>query len=252
MDEDDTTSEEYVIQQLENWLIQLGYQPNQIQTSPQYRVKRSIHWRDDITYPVDLAVFRGEERRNEDLILIAECKSGSRRGLDQLKKYLQCTDCPLGIWYDGQDMAVLHHIRDALSGVVSNPPKDFAVLIKKRREQLDEDYKADKPLKGTNVNIYSIRTVAKKAGIQPTYLSKIERKEVGPPSAHIVKSLATVLQIDVNAALISAGYMPEDLHNLLMVRPDIASKLIEAMKENPKKAISELVVRRKIVRTGEW
>lgn len=245
---------------LRDWLIRLGYQASQIQVWPQYRIRKSVHWQKP-HYPVDLAVFRGEERRDEDLILIAECKSevGSRlaplgsKGMDQLRRYLECSGCPLGIWYDGSSMAIVVHALDAMSDALTKPPADFAQSIRERRERLDLDslhtYDFKKGLKRSR---FSVREVAKKAGIQPTYLSKIERKEVGPPSEGVIRSLAAVLEMDVNSLLVSAGRIPEDLQRILMARPDIASQLLSAMKENPQQAISDLVVRKRTVRDGKW
>jgi transcriptional regulator with XRE-family HTH domain len=246
-------SENQNVERLRRWLIQLGYQEHQIQTEPQYLLKKSVHWQKGHN-PVDLAVFRGHERKDEDLLLIAECKSGngSGSGADQLRRYLKRADCPIGIWFDGVDVAIIFHIRDAISNAAVEAPEDFAALIKQRREQLDADslhtFNFKKGLQRTR---YSIRAVSKQAGIQATYLSKIERKEVGPPSERIIRTLASVLDMDVNKLLIAAGHMPADLQKALLMRPDIAAGLMEALKENPNQTMSDLVLRRE-VRDGKW
>jgi transcriptional regulator with XRE-family HTH domain len=245
-------SENQNVERLRRWLIQLGYQEHQIQTEPQYLLKKSVHWQKGFN-PVDLAVFRGHERKDEDLLLIAECKSANTPGgVDQLQRYLKRADCPIGIWFDGVDMAIIFHVRDAISNATVEAPGDFADLIKQRREQLDENSRsAYMPGHGIARSRYSIRSVSKQAGIQATYLSKIERKEVGPPSERIIRTLASVLDMDVNKLLIAAGHMPADLQKALLMRPDIAAGLMDALKENPNKTMSDLVLRRE-VRDGKW
>lgn len=241
------------IDQLHEWMIKLGYQEKQVQTWPKYGVKRSINGK-NIVHQVGLAVFRGEERKNEDLILIAE--SGNTE-MEQLYQCLKSSDCPLGIWYDGSDIAVIVHARNALSEILIQPGQNFAKSIKQRREELElgsirSGIDAAKSGKKIERSRFSIREVAKKAGIQPTYLSKIEREEVGPPSEGIINKIAAVLGMDVNGLMLAAGKMPDDLRRALMIRPDIATQLIDAMKDDSSQAIKELIVQRKIIREGEW
>jgi len=244
------------IDQLHEWMIKLGYQEKQVQTWPKYEIKQSTNGK-NIIHQVGLAVFRGEERKNEDLILIAECESRGNTGMEQLYKYLKSSGCPLGIWYDGNDIAVVIHARDALSEVLIRPGQNFAKSIKQRREELElgsirSGIDAAKNGKKIERSRFSIREVAKKAGIQPTYLSKIEREEVGPPSEGVINKIAIVLGMDANGLMLAAGKMPADLQRALMIRPDIATQLINAMKDDSSQAIKELIVQRKIIREGEW
>ena len=56
-----------------------SYPKDHIQTRPQYRVRKRPS--DEAkSYPVDIAVFTGEGRAEDDLFLIVECKKQNRKG----------------------------------------------------------------------------------------------------------------------------------------------------------------------------
>jgi type I restriction enzyme M protein len=87
-----------------------GYSKKQIQTQPQFRVRKRPS---DIrkTYPVDIAVFKNEEKTEENLFIIVECKSQNRRkGINQLKLYMDMSPAELGIWFNGKEHAYLRKI----------------------------------------------------------------------------------------------------------------------------------------------
>jgi transcriptional regulator with XRE-family HTH domain len=63
--------------------------------------------------------------------------------------------------------------------------QSFGHFIRTRREHLRETDPA-----------YSIRRVAKRMGIQPSYLSKVERGEVAPPSEETTRKLAHEIDVD--------------------------------------------------------
>lgn len=54
----------------------------------------------------------------------------------------------------------------------------------------------------------SQRELAKKAGLDYTYLSKIENAKMPPPQQDIIPKLADVLEADINELLILAGKLP--------------------------------------------
>jgi len=66
-----------------------GYSKENIQTRPQYFVRKTPSDESKREYPVDIAVFKGNSRVESDLIGIVECKKKSRKdGIEQLKLYM--------------------------------------------------------------------------------------------------------------------------------------------------------------------
>ena len=63
-----------------------SYPKTHIQTRPQYRVRKRPS--DEAkAYPVDIAVFKGEGRAEDELYLVVECKKKNRKdGVAQLKQ----------------------------------------------------------------------------------------------------------------------------------------------------------------------
>ena len=90
-----------------------GYKKTQIQTHPQFRVRKrpsdeTVHG----GYPVDIAVFK-DEQREEDPVMIVECKQKQRKdGIKQLKIYLNLSPrTRIGIWFNGKEhVYLLKHI----------------------------------------------------------------------------------------------------------------------------------------------
>nr|WP_319373877.1 N-6 DNA methylase [uncultured Methanobacterium sp.] len=84
-----------------------GYDKNQIQTRPQFRVKARPSDRKK-EYPVDIAVFSNEMKKDDDLCIIVECKSESRSdGIGQLEDYLRLSRATLGVWFNGNERIFL-------------------------------------------------------------------------------------------------------------------------------------------------
>lgn len=84
-----------------------GYSKAQIRTHPQWRVKVRPSDRRK-SYPVDIAVFSGEEHADQTLRIVAECKKKSRRdGLGQLKDYLRLSTAIAGVWFNGEERVFL-------------------------------------------------------------------------------------------------------------------------------------------------
>ncbi len=87
-----------------------GYAKEQIQTRPQFRVRRSPS--DEAkSYPVDIAVFRSDQRTEDNLFLLVECKKKNRKeGIAQLKLYMDMSPAEVGVWFNGQDHHYLRKI----------------------------------------------------------------------------------------------------------------------------------------------
>lgn len=87
-----------------------GYAKACLRTRPQFRVR---HAPSDTkrAYPIDIAVFRNESRREDDLYIIVECKRKARKdGLQQLKLYMDMSAAVFGIWFNGDDHEYIRKI----------------------------------------------------------------------------------------------------------------------------------------------
>jgi len=84
-----------------------GYKKNQIQTHPQFRVRKRPS--DEAKeYPVDIAVFSSAEKSEETLFMIVECKEPDEQaGLRQLKIYMDMSPAEIGVWFNGNAHAYI-------------------------------------------------------------------------------------------------------------------------------------------------
>ena len=96
---------------------------------------------------------------------------------------------------------------------------------------------------------YSVRQVAQRVGIEPAYLSKIERGEVAPPSEATTVRLAAELGQDPDVLLALAGKVSGDLQEIIRKRPRLFADLIRQLKEAPDEAVLRVV---REVRDGDW
>jgi transcriptional regulator with XRE-family HTH domain len=96
---------------------------------------------------------------------------------------------------------------------------------------------------------YSVRQVAGRIGVQPSYLSKVERGDVGPPSEDTVVRLAEELGEDPDVMLALAGKVSSDLLETIRKRPRLFADLIRELKDMPDRAVLRLV---REVRDGDW
>src|SRR3989338_682695 len=84
-----------------------GYSKGQIQTRTQYRVKaRPSDARKE--YPVDIAVFKNNNKKEDDVYVIVECKKKTRKdGRGQIEDYLRFSRAGLGVWFNGEERLFL-------------------------------------------------------------------------------------------------------------------------------------------------
>lgn len=84
-----------------------NYPKNNIQTRPQFRVKvRPSDTKKE--YPVDIAVFKNQGKKEDDVFIIVECKKKNRRdGKGQLEDYLRLSKANLGVWFNGEERLFL-------------------------------------------------------------------------------------------------------------------------------------------------
>lgn len=98
-------------------------------------------------------------------------------------------------------------------------------------------------------NAFSLRKVAGRIGVEPSYLSKIERGEQPPPSEATIVALAEVLGEDADVLLALAGKVSSDLAEIIRKRPQLFGGLIRELKDLPDHAVLRLV---REVRDGDW
>ena len=96
---------------------------------------------------------------------------------------------------------------------------------------------------------YSLRQVAGRVGIEPAYLSKIERGETAPPSESTIRRLAFDLGEDPDVLLALGGKVSADLVAVIRARPRLFADLIRALKDAPEQAVLRVV---REVRDGDW
>lgn len=96
---------------------------------------------------------------------------------------------------------------------------------------------------------YSIRQTAERIGVEPAYLSKIERGDALPPSEEIIRRMAADLGEDADLLLALAGKVAEDVREVIVERPVLFAELIRGLSDAPD---DKLVVLVRKVRNGEW
>ncbi|WP_108651327.1 helix-turn-helix domain-containing protein [Dongshaea marina] len=96
---------------------------------------------------------------------------------------------------------------------------------------------------------YSLRQVAQRVGIEPAYLSKIERGTVPPPGEETLKKLADELNLDTDVLLALAGKISSDLQEIIRKRSKLFAELIRQLKEAPDHAVLSIV---REVSDGDW
>ncbi|WP_462331236.1 helix-turn-helix domain-containing protein [Thiohalocapsa halophila] len=96
---------------------------------------------------------------------------------------------------------------------------------------------------------FSLRQVAQRIGVEPAYLSKIERGDVAPPSEDTIRRLAADLGQDADILLAMAGKVSSDLQAIIRARPQLFAELLRQLREMPDDAILRVV---REVRDGDW
>ncbi len=96
---------------------------------------------------------------------------------------------------------------------------------------------------------FSLRKVAGRIGVEPAYLSKIERGETAPPSEATTVKLAKELGEDPDVLLAMAGKVSGDLQAIIRKRPKLFAELIRQLRKAPNHAVLKVV---REVRDGDW
>lgn len=116
--------------------------------------------------------------------------------------------------------------------------KPFGQYLRGRREALRAENRR-----------YSLRQVAQRIGVEPSYLSKIERGEPAPLSEEKIIKLAIELDEDPDMLLALSGKVSSELQEVIRKRPQLFAQLIRELKNMPDHALLRLV---REVRDGDW
>jgi transcriptional regulator with XRE-family HTH domain len=95
----------------------------------------------------------------------------------------------------------------------------------------------------------SVRRVAQAIGVEPSFLSKVERGLQPPPSEPKIRKLAEVLDEDPDVLLAMAGKVSDDLKQVILQRPKLFGDLLRQLKTAPDHAVLRIV---REVRDGNW
>ena len=96
---------------------------------------------------------------------------------------------------------------------------------------------------------FSLRQVATRIGIEPSYLSKLERGEQSYLSEEKIIALANELNEDKDILLALIGKVSEDIQEIIRKRPQLFAQMIRELKNMPDHAILRIV---REVRDGDW
>lgn len=100
-----------------------------------------------------------------------------------------------------------------------------------------------------NDSAFSVRQVAQRLGVEPSFLSKVERGHEAPPSDEKIVALAKELGEDADVMLALAGRVSTDLRKVICKRPRLFAALIRELKNAPDHAVLRMV---REVRDGKW
>ncbi len=114
----------------------------------------------------------------------------------------------------------------------------FGRYIRRTREALQETDRR-----------FSLRQVSQRIGIEPAYLSKIERGVFPPPSEEVIVKLAALLGEDSDVLLAMAGKLSSDLQQIIVRRPKLFAELLRQLREAPDHAVLRVV---REVKDGRW
>ncbi|MFQ5478766.1 MAG: helix-turn-helix domain-containing protein [Candidatus Binatia bacterium] len=114
----------------------------------------------------------------------------------------------------------------------------FGNYVRRRRESLRQGDPS-----------FSVRQVAARIGVQPSYLSKVERGDEAPPSEGKIIALAVELDEAPDVLLALADKVSSDLKEAICKRPRLFAELIRELKDLPDHAVLSIV---REVRDGKW
>jgi HTH-type transcriptional regulator, competence development regulator len=92
---------------------------------------------------------------------------------------------------------------------------------------------------------FTLRKFAQMVGLSPTYVSKVERDEMNPPSEDTIKRIAQCLGIDVDELLALAGKVSSDLTQIILGEPRLYADFLRTAQSRTKTEIEQATDRLK-------
>jgi transcriptional regulator with XRE-family HTH domain len=138
-------------------------------------------------------------------------QGGWLRLINKVVKYF-VDFCPLGL--DRRADAFSKHFTEALAMMIMAERKTFGAVVRREREAKE----------------IGLREMAKKIGVSPTYLSKIERDDFPPPAEDKVRKIAAIIGCDADELLALAGRVASDLTDIIRQRPREMADFLRAAK----------------------
>ncbi len=86
-----------------------------------------------------------------------------------------------------------------------------------------------------------LREMAKMIGVSPTYLSKVERDEFGPPAEDKVRAIAAIIDQDADELLGLAGRVSKDLSEIIRKKPRETAALLRTVDGLSSEQVASLV-----------
>jgi len=96
---------------------------------------------------------------------------------------------------------------------------------------------------------FSLRQVAARVDLEPSYLSKIERGLEPPPGEETIRRLAAELGENPDALLALGGKVSTDLLEIIRARPTVVAELLRSVRRMPAKRVTEIS---RQIRDGDW
>jgi transcriptional regulator with XRE-family HTH domain len=115
---------------------------------------------------------------------------------------------------------------------------EIGALLREQRQKLLE---ADRK--------FTLRQVALRIGLEPSYLSKVERGETIRLSEKRLAALADDLGLDPDIVLALSGKVSKDVQDIIRKRPGLFAQLIRELEDVPDNAVLRIV---REVKDGEW
>ncbi|MDQ5910913.1 MAG: HTH-type transcriptional regulator, competence development regulator [Pseudomonadota bacterium] len=96
---------------------------------------------------------------------------------------------------------------------------------------------------------YTVQQTAERVGISTTYLCRIERSNVLPPSEDVIRRLAAELGEEPDVLLALAGRLASDVNQAIIQRPILFAELIRTWSDLSDEELTELLDQ---FRNGQW
>lgn len=118
-----------------------------------------------------------------------------------------------------------------------------------KKQTFGEYIREVREAKNASDKTFSLRQVAGRIDVEPSYLSKVERGDEPNPSEQFIKKLSTELKIDENVALAMCGKVSLEAREIILKNPVIFVELLNTLKNCSDDSILRIV---REVKDGTW